>query len=91
MKSVICLQNSRVLGTGEKNHMCPVLKVHDVNDIRQTEIYAAKYLSPVAWRLRWVMKSLKDINQIPADMIRAAGRTVSMLQGVIQCNYLQEG
>jgi hypothetical protein len=32
--------------------------------------------------LRWVLKSLKDTNQIdqiPAEMIQAAGRTVSML------------
>jgi len=58
--------------------------VHGVNDIRQTEIliYTAKYLSLVTWRLRWVLKSLKDTNQIdqiPAEMIQAAGRTVSML------------
>jgi hypothetical protein len=58
------------------------LKVHGVNDILQTEIYTAKYLSPVAWRLRWVLKSLEDINQIdqiPAEIIQATGRTVSML------------
>jgi hypothetical protein len=58
--------------------------VHGVNDIRQTEIliYTAKYLSLVTWSLRWVLKSLKDTNpidKIPAEMIQARGRTVSML------------
>jgi hypothetical protein len=50
--------------------------------IRQTEIYTAKYLSLVTLRLRWKLKSLKDINQIdqiPAEMIQAAGRNVSVL------------
>jgi hypothetical protein len=56
------------------------MKVHGVNDIRQTT-YTAKYLSLVPWRLR-ILKSLKDTNQtdqIPAEMIQAARRTVSML------------
>jgi len=58
------------------------MNVHGVNDIRRTEIYTAKYLSLVPWKLRRILKSLKDINQIdqiPAEMIQAAGRTVSML------------
>lgn len=57
--------------------MCQVLNVHGVNYIRQTEIFTAKYLSLVTWRLRLVLKSLKDINkidQIPAEMIQAGNR-----------------
>jgi hypothetical protein len=31
------------------------------------------------------------IDQLPAEMIQAAERTFSVLEGVIKCNYLQEG
>jgi len=59
------------------------LNVHGVKDIRQTEIQTAEPLvpTPCAFKAEMAIEKLKrnrspGINQIPAELIKAGGRTI---------------
>jgi hypothetical protein len=43
-----------------RNHFSQLLNIHEVNDVRQTELHTAEPLVPK--RLRWLLKSCKDTN-----------------------------
>jgi len=60
-----------------------LLKVHGVNDVRQTEIHTAEPLvpEPRAFEFDLAIENLKThkspgTDQIPADLIKAGGRTI---------------
>ena len=57
--------------------------MHGVNDVRQTEIHTAEpiVLEPSAFEMEVAIEKLKRhkspcITQIPAEMIKAEGRTI---------------
>jgi hypothetical protein len=59
------------------------LNVHEVNDVRQTEIHTAKPLvpEPSASKVELAIENLKShkslgIVQIPAELIKAGGTTI---------------
>ena len=43
-----------------RHHFSQLLNIHEVNDVRQTELNTAELLMPK--RLRWLLKSCKDTN-----------------------------
>jgi hypothetical protein len=43
-----------------RNYFSQLLSIHEVSDVRQTELHTAEPLVPK--RLRWIMKSCKDTN-----------------------------
>jgi hypothetical protein len=43
-----------------RNHFSQLLNIHEVNDVRQTELHTAEPLVPE--RMRWPLKSCKDTN-----------------------------
>jgi len=68
-----------------RNHLCHLLNVHGVNDVRQNKIYTAEPLvsHPHAVEFEFVLaieklKSHKStgIGQIPAELFKAVGRTI---------------
>jgi hypothetical protein len=66
-----------------KNHVSQQLNVHGVNVVRQTEIHTAEPLVPElsATEVKMAIEKLKrhkspGINQIPAELIKARGRTI---------------
>jgi len=66
-----------------RNYFSQLLNVHGVKDVRQTEIHTAEPLvpEPGAFELEMAIKKLKShkspgIIQIPAEMIKAGGRTI---------------
>jgi hypothetical protein len=63
-----------------KNYFCQLLNVHDVNDVRQTEMHAAEILVPESScsEVETAIQELKRyklpaINQMPADLIQVGG------------------
>jgi len=65
-----------------RNHFSHLLIVHEVNDVRQTEIDTAEPLVPDsnAFEFEMTFEILKrhkspGIDQIPAEFIKARGRT----------------
>ena len=59
------------------------MKLHGVNDVRQTEIHTAEQQvpEPSAFALELAIKESKNykpqgIDQIPAELIKAEGRTI---------------
>jgi hypothetical protein len=60
------------------------LNVHGINDVRQTEIHSAELLVPdpsapaveMAIGKVCLKKKSPDIDQIPAELIKAGGRTI---------------
>jgi hypothetical protein len=59
------------------------LNVHGVNDVRQTEIHTAEPLvpEPSTFEYEMAIEKLKrhkppGIDQIPAELIKAGGRTI---------------
>ena len=66
-----------------KNHFSQVFNEHGINDVRQREIHTAEPLvpEPCAFEVEMAMEKLKrhkspGINQIPAELIKAGGRTI---------------
>jgi hypothetical protein len=63
-----------------RNHFSQLLNVHDV---RQTKIYTAQQLvpQPIAFEIGMAIEKLEihkspDIDRIPAELIKAGGRTI---------------
>jgi len=66
-----------------RNYFSQILKVHGVNDVRQTEIHTAEPLvpEPSASEVELAIEKLKShkspgIDQIPAELIRPRGKTI---------------
>jgi len=66
-----------------RNYFSHLLNVCGVNDIRQTEIHTAEppVPEPSAFEFEFAIEKLKsykspDIDQIPAELIKAGGRTI---------------
>ena len=66
-----------------RNHFSQLLNVHGINDVKQTEIHTAEPLVPglSAFDVEMAIEELKshkspDIDQIPAELIKAGGRTI---------------
>ena len=69
-----------------RNYFSQTLKVHGVNDVRQTEIHTAEPIvpEPSAAEVELAIKKLKSnkspgIDQIPAELIRPRGKTVRFM------------
>jgi hypothetical protein len=67
-----------------RNYFSQILNVHGVNDVRQAEIHTAELLvpEPSVSEIKWAIEKLKShkspgIAQIPAELIKAGGRTIS--------------
>jgi hypothetical protein len=81
-----------------KNYFCQLLNVHGVNDVRQTEIYAADPLvpEPSSSEVEIAIEKLKrykslGIDQIPAERIQAGGNTLrSEIHKLINCIWNKE-
>jgi len=65
------------------NHFSQLLNVRGVNDVRQTEVHTAEPLvpEPSAFEFQLAIEKLKShkllgIDQIPAELIKAGGRTI---------------
>jgi len=68
---------------GWRNHFSQLLNVHGLNDVRQTEIHTAEPLvfEPSTFEVEMAIDKLKryklpGIDQIPAEIIKAGGRTI---------------
>jgi hypothetical protein len=66
-----------------KNFFSQQLNVHGVSDVRQAEIHTAGLLvpEPSAWEVEVAIEKLErhkspGIDQIPAELIKAGGRTI---------------
>jgi len=65
-----------------KNYFSQLLNVHGVNDVRHTEMYTTELLpKPSAFEVELAIEKLKShkspgTDQIPAEMIKAGGRTI---------------
>ena len=66
-----------------RNHFSQLLNVHGVDDVRQKETHTAKPLvpEPNASEFELAVEKLKSdnlpgIEQIPAELIKAGGRTI---------------
>ena len=66
-----------------RNHLCWLLNVHGVNDVRNTEIHTAETLvsEQGAFQDELVIEKREShkspgIDQIPAELIKAGGRTI---------------
>jgi len=75
--------DSHSILTRWRNYFSQLLNVHGVNDFRQTEIHTAEPLvpEPSTFEVELAIEKLKShkspgIDQIPAKLIRAGGRTI---------------
>ena len=66
-----------------RNYFFQILNVHGVSEVRQAEIHSAEPLvpEPSALEVELAMEKLKShklpgIDQIPAELIKAGGRTI---------------
>jgi len=66
-----------------RNYFSQLLKVHEINDVRQTEIHTAEplVLELSASEVQLAIAMLKShkspgIDQIPAELIKAEGKTI---------------
>jgi hypothetical protein len=67
-----------------RNHFSQLFTVHGINDVRQTEIHTAEPLllpGPSAFEVEMATENLvrpksPSIDQIPAEYIKAGGRTI---------------
>jgi hypothetical protein len=78
-----------------RNHFAQLFNVHGINDIRQTEIHTAEPLVPQlnAFEFGLAIEKLKSHNspgtdQIPAELIKAGGRTIHSEIHKLICSYL---
>ena len=67
-----------------RNYFSQLLNLHWVNDIKHTDIHTAEQLAPDPsdFELELAIEKLKShkspgIDQIPAELIKAGGRTIS--------------
>ena len=67
-----------------RNYFSQLLNVHEDNDVRQAEIHTVEPLvpEPSVFEVELAIGKLKNhkptgINQIPAELIKAGGRTIS--------------
>ena len=79
---MIWLQTPNTIVARWRNYFSWLLNVNGVNDVRQTEIHTAELLGPEpsALEVDMAIEELKshksqDIDQIPAELIKAGGRT----------------
>ena len=75
--------DSHSILTRWRNHFSQLLNVPVVNDVRQTEIHTVEPLvpEPSAFEVEMAIENIKgyispDIDQIPAEFIKAVGRTI---------------
>ena len=75
--------DSHSIMTRWRNYFSQLLNVRGVNDVRQAEIHTAGLLvpEPSAFEVELAIEKLKshespDIDQIPAELIKAGGRTI---------------
>jgi hypothetical protein len=75
--------NSHSILARWRNHLFQLLNVHGVNDVRRTEVHTAEPLVPersdseVEMATEELIKHKSPgIDQIPAEMIKAGGRTI---------------
>jgi hypothetical protein len=76
-----------------RNHFSQLFSVHGVSDVRQTKIHTAEPLvpEPSTFEVEIFIEKLKrhispDIDQIPAEFIKADGRTIrSVIHKLIIC------
>jgi len=66
-----------------RNPFSQLLNIHEVNDVRETEIHTAKSLvpDPSAFNVELAIEKLEShkspgMDQIPAELIKAGGRTI---------------
>ena len=66
-----------------RNYFSQLLNVHGVKDVRQAEIHTVEPLvpEPSAFEVELAIQKLKNhkpqgIDQIPAELIKAGGRTI---------------
>jgi hypothetical protein len=77
------ITGSHSILTTRRNHFSHLLKVHEVNDGRHTEIHTAEPIvpQPSAFEIEMVIEKLKTYkspgtNQLPAELMKARGRTI---------------
>jgi len=75
--------NSHGVLAGWRNHFSQLFNVHGVSDVRQKYMHTAESLVPQlrAREVEMAIKKLKGhkspgIDQIPAELIKAGGRTI---------------
>jgi hypothetical protein len=75
--------DSHSIVTRWRNYFSQLLNVHGANDVRQEEIHTAEPLvpEPSAFEVELAIEKLKShkssgIDQIPAELIKAGGRTI---------------
>ena len=71
--------DSHSILAGWKNHFCPLLNIHGVNDVRQTTEPLVP--EPSAFEVELAIEKLKShrspgIDQIPAELIKVGGRAI---------------
>jgi hypothetical protein len=66
-----------------RNHFSHLLSVHGVSDVRLTEIHTAELLVPeqCACEIEMTVEKLRrnkapGVNQIPAESVKAGGKTI---------------
>jgi len=86
-----------------RKHFSQLLNVHEISDVRQTEIHTAEPLEPEssAFEVKMPIEKLKrhespGTDQIPAEMIKAGGRTIcseihKLILFIIRMNCLRGG
>jgi hypothetical protein len=80
-----------------KNHFCPLLNLHGVNDVKQTEIHTAEPLvpEPSSSEVEIAIEKLKrckspSIDQIPAELIQAGGEYITFGDPQTYCVWNKE-
>jgi len=75
--------DSHIILVRWRNYFSQLLNIHGVNDVRQAELHTAEPLvsEPSAFQVELAVEKLKshkspDIDQIPAELIKAGGRTI---------------
>ena len=61
---------------GWRNNFSQLLNVHGANDVRQTEVHSPEPLVPEHSAVGKLKRHKSGIDQIPAEMIKAGGRTI---------------
>jgi len=82
MRRVIGLQTPHIIFARLRKHFSQLFSVHGASKVRQAEIHTAKKLAPEtsAFEVEMTIEKLKShispgIDQIPAELIKAVGRT----------------
>jgi len=80
------------------NHFSQLLNVHEINDVRQTDIHTAEPLvpEPSAFEIEMAIEKLKrhkspSRDQFPAELMKAGGRTIhSEIQNLMNSIWNKE-